>query len=294
MGGAGKQAYSSFSYPMGRSLKVWSAGMGREWNQKSNSGGEGIWILSNTGGTPHVSAAGSMMDRKRRSPVTEDIVGLDHDPSGWPEAYLGPVANEDYALAIRKTNGVRADWTTGINSSNVMTNWWPAAGEIGAAPAALRKNKPAIIWNFRYGRYNSGTPFADRIAAGELAGTEAPPWAQVLSEDDFPELIGIQRARSTETGLQWTRKWYAWGHADYDDSLINETVVQNTSDGPAEGVYIVLQNRFSSHFATGYRGGFGLYNLAQPWSRDDYARSTLALNYLKGISPAKAVVLACP
>ena len=83
----------------------------------------------------------------------------------------------------------------------------------------------------------------------------SPAWAEALSEDDFPELIAISRAKSRDTGLQWMRKWYQWGHSDYDDFLMNETVVENTSNAAAEGVYIVFQNRFWQQQAGGWRGG---------------------------------------
>ena len=97
---------------------------------------------------------------------------------------------------------------------------------------------PAVIWNFRYGRYNDGRSFADRVASGGLDALNPPAWAAALSEDDFPEVIRISKARSKETGLQWTRKWYQWGHANYDDFIISETVVENTSASAADGVYV--------------------------------------------------------
>ncbi|MBT4138200.1 MAG: hypothetical protein HOE48_09805, partial [Candidatus Latescibacteria bacterium] len=45
-----KLAQSSFSYPQGRNIKVYSGGSEREgWNAKSNSAGEGFWVLSKSG-----------------------------------------------------------------------------------------------------------------------------------------------------------------------------------------------------------------------------------------------------
>ena len=41
----GKQPWSSFSYPQGRSLLVYSGGAERDWNSRSNTGGEGVWVL---------------------------------------------------------------------------------------------------------------------------------------------------------------------------------------------------------------------------------------------------------
>ena len=143
---------------------------------------------------------------------------------------------------------------------------------------------PAVIWNFRYGRYNDGRSFADRVASGGLDALNPPAWAAALSEDDFPEVIGISKARSKETGLQWTRKWYQWGHANYDDFIISETVVENTSASAADGVYVVFQNRFWNTNAGGWRGGLAARNRPQDWSSDDHARSAMAANYQDGVS----------
>ena len=106
--GATEKNIHSFSYPTGRRLKVYSGGSERSWNMKANSGGEGLWVLSKTGGAPHVSAAGSQT-------VSEDVVGMDHDPSSWPEAYLGVAHHPEYALGIRKVDGNRAEGTVGAD-----------------------------------------------------------------------------------------------------------------------------------------------------------------------------------
>ena len=272
----GKQPWSSFSYPQGRSLLVYSGGAERDWNSRSNTGGEGVWVMSHTGGVPHVSAAGSEV-------VTRDVLGVGHDPSRDPEAYVGVVHDEEYALASRKRNGREAEWTQGVNLFSVATNWWPGSGGVNPAqapPAAY----PVVIWNYRYGGYCSGQRFADLVADRRLDPLAPPVWAEVLSEDDFPEVIGISKAKSKDTGLQWTRKWYQWGHADYDDFLVNETVVENTSSSSVQGVYVVFQNRFWQQNAGGWRGGTGLRNNPEDWSRDDHARSTMAANYLDGVS----------
>jgi len=279
-----KQTPSSFSYPMGRNLAIYSGGAARDgWNAKSNSAGEGIWILSKTNGIAHVSAAGSEM-------ATSDVKGLAHTPASEPEGYVGVVHHENYALGIRTSVGREVIWTD-LNiygAAPGSTNWWPASGGIDRAPNP-KNNQPVTIWNYRYGRYNSSTPFRDRIASGELAQTNLPTWAETLSENDFPESIAISRAESKETGLRWTRKWYQWGQADYNDFLINETVVENTSNQTAEGVYIVLQNRFWQQQGGGWRedkSNSALWNGVNDWSSDDHARSTIADNYLKGVSHA--------
>ena len=194
-----KDAASSFSYPPGRRMLTYSGGSEREgWNAKSNSGGEGEWIMSRTGGVPHVSASGSEV-------ISADIVGLSHNPSTWPEAYVGVVHHEEYALASRRENGREARYTDSVDLANAMTNWWPSQGPIQAAPTPISRQAVGI-WNYRFNRYNSGESYGSRIARGELGQLQAPGWAQNLSDDDLPEVIAISRAVSKETRLQWTRK----------------------------------------------------------------------------------------
>lgn len=270
-----KLAQSSFSYPMGRALRVYSGGSEREgWNAKSNSAGEGIWILSKTGGVVHGSYVGSRV-------LTTDVQQLDHDMSTEPEAYLGVVHHPDWALALRTETGQEAAWTRGPQLANATQTYWPAAS--GVSGKNPRSSSPVSIWNFRFGRYNTEQPFQDRVAAGELDPLSPPAWAAALSEDDFPEVVGITRAMSSETGLKWTRKWYQWGHVDYDDFLINETVVENTSGTTQEGVYIVLENRLLSGAAVSWRNEKD-WHVVRDWARDDHVRSTLASNYLAGHS----------
>lgn len=280
----GKQDWASFSYPMGRNPLVYSGGVMRTgWNARSNSGGEGIWVMSKKDGQKQVSVAGS-------ETLSQDVVGLPGDPSQWPEAYVGATHHENYALAnYQKSsnagrNGTPAPWTMGVDLLRAKTNWWPQKEGI-ASPRTPIQREPVSIWNFRYGRYNSNHSFEDQIANGALAPANAPAWAASLSEDDFPEQIVVNRAKSTETGLQWTRKWFSWGHSDYDDFLISETVVENTSNTVAEGVYIVLQNRFASQAANDYRVA-GTHYKPRDWASDDFARSTMAADYLNGVSHA--------
>jgi hypothetical protein len=278
---AAKLAESSFSYPMGRNIKVYSGGSEREgWNAKSQSGGEGFWIMSDTGGNPHGSYAGSTVE-------SSDIVGVPHDPSTYPEAYLGVVQDQDYALAIRTKGGGQASWTNGATIAGLTTNWWPASNTVESGNTNIT-NQPVIIWNYRYGRYNSGESFTDRIASGELPQYTAPKWAEALSEDDFPENIGIQKGKSTATGLQWTRKWYEFATRGYDNSIIVDNTVENTGSTTQEGVYIVFQNRFISGQNMAYRGG-NPWNYAYPWNRDDWCRFTGASNYMDGVSRADFV-----
>jgi len=217
-----KHGGSTFSYPLGRTMRVYSGGSEREgWNAKANGAGEGVWILSNLNGNSHVSAAGS-------ETATDDIVGLAHEPDSWPEAYAGVVHHQGYALSIRTDNGSQAAWTDGVRLARVKTNWWRAEDSLDSPPNPATK-EPVVIWNFRFNEYNSGETYLDRIAKGEIKQAGAPSWAESLSDDELPEVVGITRAKSEDTNLMWTRKWYQWGHQDYDKFLINETVVENTS-----------------------------------------------------------------
>ena len=78
-----KQSPASFSYPMGRALKVYSGGSIRDgWNARSNTGGEGLWILSKTGGAVQASYAGPRTQ-------SSDVQVSSRNLSSEPEAYLG-------------------------------------------------------------------------------------------------------------------------------------------------------------------------------------------------------------
>jgi hypothetical protein len=272
-----KHGGSPFRYPPGRMMRVYSGGSEREgWNAKANGAGEGIWILSKVDGVSHVSAAGSEM-------VTPDIVALAHAPGSWKEAYAGVTHHEEYALATRQANGAEAHWTDGVNFPQARTNWW--RGEGGMAPSIAPSAKdPVVIWNFRFNEYNSGISYANRIQAGEIQPSSAAFGVENLSDDDFPEVVGITRAQSTESGLTWTRKWHQWGHQEYDKFLINETIVENDSGELREGVYIVFQNRFWQSSSGAWREGYIAWSRPYDWSRDNHARSTMASNYLEGVS----------
>ena len=155
-----KLAQSSFSYPQGRNIKVYSGGSEREgWNAKSNTGGEGFWVLSNTGGTPHGTYSGARA-------LSSDLVNRAHDMTKMPEAYLGLVEDEEWAMALRRNSGADAPNIAGSTVADRKTNWWPNAH--GIANPEPANNIAVVVWNFRFGRYNDPMPLGDRIASGDL------------------------------------------------------------------------------------------------------------------------------
>lgn len=269
-----KIAESSFSYPMGRDLKVYSGGGEREgWNAKSNSGGEGFWVLSKAGGAVHGSYAGPRT-------MSADVQGRTHAMTSAPEAYVGVVEEDEWALNIRTDAGAQAANTLGATVSNPNCNWWPASNNINAGNPP--STQAAMIWNYRFQQYNSGQSYASRVAAGEFPQYSPPAWAAQLSEDDFPEQIAIAEGKSTASGLQWRRTWHQWGSPQYDKFLIVDNVIENTSSSTVQDIYIVLVNRFTSQQANAMQ--LNGWNQAQEWARDDYARCTLSGNYLDGVT----------
>lgn len=272
-----KLGQSGFSYPQGRNIKVYSGGSEREgWNAKGNSAGEGFWILSKTGGSPHGSYAGSRV-------ISSDISGVTHDPRTYPEAYVGVIHDPEWALAIRSASGGQASWTNGSTVAGVSSNWWPESNGVESGDIAISQ-KPVVVWNFRYGRPSSGESFTSRIASGEFLQYSAPAWAEALSEDDFPEVVATSIASSSDTGLEWTRKWMQWGQNDYDEFFLVDNVIENKSSTTQEDVYMVMMNRFTSNQATGWRSTS--WNRAFDWAKDDYPKSTLASNYMDGVPHA--------
>ncbi len=274
-----KQEPHGFSYPAARNLKVYSGGQVRSgWNHKIHSAGNGIWVMSKTGGNVAIAYGGTNIE-------PPDITSLSHDPSTYPEAYLGAAHHHNWALSSRSSSGGRTVWTDGPALAGVATNYWPAKGEV------VNQNPPdghpAIIWNYHWNAYNSGTAFSDRVAAGEFAQLGEPAWASSLSEDDFPEIIGIQKASSSLNGLQWTNRWAGFGHGDYDDFLIEETVLENTGATAQTDIYVSVKNRFLSAAEDSWFQGSTTWHALRGdrLPADDWNRSTLAPNYLEGAAP---------
>jgi hypothetical protein len=111
-----KQEPNGFSYPQGRSLLVYSGGRERAgWNNKTHSQ-EGVWVMSNTGGSAKIAYAGTNQE-------PADISGSTHDVSTYPEAYLGPAHHHNWALAMRNSGGARAAWTDAVNLASAQTNY---------------------------------------------------------------------------------------------------------------------------------------------------------------------------
>jgi hypothetical protein len=277
-----KQEPHGFSYPSARNLKVYSGGWVRSgWNHKIHSAGDGIWVMSRTGGDVKIAYGGTNIE-------PPDITGLAHDPSTYPEAYLGAAHHHNWALSLRSSSGGRTVWTDGPALAGVVTNYWPTKGQIdGQNPP---DSHPAIIWNYHWNAYKDATPFSDRVAAGEFAQLSEPAWASGLSEDDFPDVVGIQKAVSSLNDIQWTRRWAQFGHNDYNDFLIQETVLENVGAATQTDIYVAVKNRFlHASEDSWYQGAVWWHALSgDRLAADDWTRSTLAPNYLDGTAPLGA------
>ena len=278
--GASSEGHS-FGYPMGKNLLVYSGGSERnQWNNKTHTAGEGVWIMSKTGGSVKTAYAGTTME-------SGDLVSLAHTVSKYPEAYLGCQHHWDWALSVRSSSGSRITWTDNIIGSDaVYTNYWPAKGTLSAGTQP--KDHPVVIWNYGWNEYRSGVPFSQRIASGDLNQLSPPAWAENLSAADYPDLVAISKAKSNANNLQWTRRWFKWAQTDYDDFIMNENVIENVGSASADEVYFVIKNRFVS--GAGYywsnKSRSSNNNLTgERLGADDYVRSTLATNYLDGGAP---------
>jgi hypothetical protein len=277
-----KQEPAGFSYPASRNLKVYSGGGVRSgWNHKIHSAGDGIWLMTKTGGNVQIAYGGTNIE-------PPDIATINHTPETYPEAYLGAAHAELWALSVKRESGSRITWTDGPALAGVATNYWPAKGEVVAG--AVPSGHPALIWNYHWNAYKSGTAFSDRVAAGEFAQLSEPAWASSLSEDDFPDIVGIQTASSSLHNLKWTRRWAQYGHSDYDDFLIQETVIENIGTETQTDVYASIKNRFLSAGEDSWFQGATTWHALRGdrLPADDWNRSTLAPNYLEGTAPLMA------
>lgn len=276
----------TFSYPHGATTSSYAGGLVRSgWNSKDASAGEGFWVMSKTNNQPLVSTIGSLENSKDVHPFT-------HRVESYPEAYVGAFDHRHSALNLITPN--TGQGKNGIDSAlkNIFwdvfvgSSYQPALGGMPAVSAPFGNRLPAGILNYRFNRYNSGQPFSERIASNELEQLQAPSWVEALSSDDYPEMIGIQGGNSDTQNLQWTRRWFSWGHDDYNDFYIVENVVENTGTERAEGVYIVLRNRFTSAMASSwYEGAHNWMGINDRKAADNYVRFTGAPNYLDGSAP---------
>ena len=248
-----KQEPHGFSYPKRRSPFVYAGGWDRAgWFISHNSGGDGVWLLSKTGGTPKVSHSGGQT-------YSSDIRLETYDATKGPEKDLGTPYAFTHPLALRNSGGGAWDGRgIGGNFEAFITNFWPGV--------SVPTGHPANIWNFGYYQYNSKEAAA------------------------FPQGINISQW-STGQGLRVVRKGYEFGHQDYDDFVLFDYAVENTSGKDATDVYISFQARFdpSSMGAlwtyTGYTGWYG----PGDWNRDTWLRNTRAANFA---GPASAKDLA--
>jgi len=277
-----KQEPAGFSYPSSRNLKVYSGGGVRSgWNHKSHTAGNGIWVMTKTGGNVQISYGGTNIE-------PPDIATIDHDPKTYPEAYLGAAHHDQWSLSLRSASGGRQKWTDGPAIAGVVTNYWPPKGEV--VEHTVPSGHPVVIWNYHWNEYNSSTAFSDRVASGEFAQLSEPAWASSLSEDDFPEAIGIQKGSSSLHNLQWTNRWAQYAHSDYDDFLIEETVLENIGTETQTDVYVAVKNRFLSASEDSWFEGSTTWHALRGdrLPADDWNRSTLAPNYLEGTAPLLA------
>lgn len=277
-----KQEPAGFSYPASRNLKVYSGGGVRSgWNHKIHSAGDGIWVMSKTGGSVKIAYGGTNIE-------PPDITTINHDVKTYPEAYLGAAHHDLWSLSVRSSSGARQTWTDGPAFDGVVTNYWPPKGEV--LEHAVPSGHPVVIWNYHWNEYNSGVSFTDRVASGEFNQLSEPAWASSLSEDDFPEIVGIQKASSTLNNIQWTRRWAQNAHSEYDDFLIQETVLENVGTSAQTDIYVAVKNRFLSAGEDSWFQGSTTWHALQGdrLPADDWNRSTLAPNYLDGTAPLLA------
>ena len=243
---AQKQEPHSFSYPKQHHPLVYAGGLDRGgWWISHNTGGDGVWILSKTGGTPRVSHSGGQS-------YTSDIRMVTYDPATGPEKNLGTPYDYTHPLALRSSsNGV---WHGGVALDGQLTNYWPGA--------TIPAGHPPMIWNFGYYKYKSKEAAA------------------------FPQEIGISRW-STGAGLTVTRKGYMFGHQDYDDFVIFDYVVENTSGKDITDAYISFQSRIDNSYGSIWR--ISNWHAPADGNRDAWLRNTRAANFT---GPASAKDLA--
>ena len=216
---------------------------GRE-NDNDCSKGQGVWILArDAAGGVYVTSSGPIY-------ISPDVLaGLTDLTPGAGNLQLSN--GEDHPFAQAKLGYDTKDATVWFNSDVGATEQ-----PIPLSPA------PAEIDNYR-----------------ENGGYTLPRF------DHFPEEIIISRWTSSEvgdgTGMTATRYGYGWSHPDFDDFIIVELVLENTSSRDYDEVYLGYLNYFCiSKPGASYRKWNG-YWFSEPGRRmeDDRYQYTEASNY---------------
>ena len=126
---------------------------------------------------------------------------------------------------------------------------WPNSQRSNYAPGykTIIGNEPVEIHNYKYHDY--------------------------ILNDEFPEEIIISQWL-TKSGIQGTRKAYAWSYPGYDDFIIQELFFKNTGSDILDPVYFALKTSISVNsaahgWADGYEMGWSDWRVNRKQTQDD-------------------------
>ena len=216
-------------------------GFGRDLDS-DNSRGEGVWLLAkDASGRVRITASGPVF-------ITEDVEAI--VPELTPGGNLMMISG-DHPFVKAKLGYETKD-----------SNAWHMAD--GGAPPQMRPvgPEPIEISNYR-----------------ENGDYTEPAF------DHFPEEIIINKWKSDEsgdgTGLTATRFAYGWSHPDFDDFIIVELTVENTSSQDYDEVYVGWHAWYSINKPGHVYRKWNGWDWGEPGRKveDDHYQYTEAANY---------------
>ena len=132
--------------------------------------------------------------------------------------------------------------------------------DIEPAPYDIRNSIESVLGDssFPNSERSNYSPFHNNISSREPVEIHNYRYHDYTAHDSVPEEIIICQW-NTKTGIQVTRKVYAWGYPDYDDFIIQELTFENQGSQILDPAYFSLMNSFSlNSMAHGWADGFGM------------------------------------
>jgi hypothetical protein len=147
--------------------------------------------------------------------------------------------------------------------------------DIDPEPYDIRNSPESVLGDSSYPNIERSnySPYHYSIQSSEPIEIHNYRYNDYSANDDAPEEIIISQW-TTKTGIQVTRKAYAWGYPDFDDFIIQELIFENTGTKILDPAYFSLMNAFSlnamaHHWAVGFGMGWSDWRHNKAQTQDD-------------------------
>ena len=118
--------------------------------------------------------------------------------------------------------------------------------DVEPAPYDIRNAPESVLGDSSYPNIERSnySPYHYDVQSSEPVEIHNYRYNEYSANDSTPEEIIISQW-TTKTGIQVTRKAYAWGYPDFDDFIIQEITYENTGSKILDPSYFSLMNTFS-------------------------------------------------